>query len=334
METMRPEPRARPTRKFFQMLARSLREPSVISIVSIGGFLLVTILIVYLLGSAGILNLGFMYREWGTLAGPAWISLVLTIVSFVLGLALAMPLGLVRAYGPTIFLRKRLGKRKLESRRKGEAPVLVAKPSWPTRVRKVLLAPAYGLATGYVEGIRGTPFYVQMWIVFYLISFTWPRLPSLYFVIGLVALTISTVGYQAEILRAGFQSVNQGQIEAAKSIGMRGRQVFVHVTLPQALRLVSLPLANEWIGLFKTSSILNFVSVQELMFQAYELGSNMAHPIEAFVMVAVTYCAILIPLGRIVTYFERKRRIPGLGTPTELTRVSGRGRYRTALGPP
>jgi len=191
------------------------------------------------------------------------------------------------------------------------------------------MAPAYGLATAYVEAIRGTPFYVQMWIVFYLISFTTPRLPNLYFVIGLITLTLSTVGYQAEVLRAGFQSVGQGQIEAAKSIGMRGRQIFAHITLPQALRLVVLPLTNEWIGIFKISAVLNFISVQELMYQSYNLGSNQAHPVEAFLMVAVMYCAILIPLSRVLSYVERKKRIPGLGTPLE-QRPLGRRKIRVS----
>jgi ABC-type amino acid transport system permease subunit len=298
------------------------------SALAVGGLVGAVVLVIVLLGVTGVLDLDFVVQNWGTLWGPALTSLELTMASFLLGFALAIPLGLVRAYVPVMF-------------RRAPKPI-VAGPSVPAQLRansrrrpsprgalrKALLAPAYGLATGYVEAIRGTPFYVQMWVVFYLVSFTWPRLPNLFFVIGVIVLTLSTVGYQTEVLRAGFQSVGQGQIEAAKSIGMRGRQILAHITLPQALRLVVLPLTNEWIGLFKISAILNFISVRELMFQAYDLGSNKAHPIEAFLMVAVMYCAILIPLSRILTYVENKKRIPGLGGPVEQPR---RARQRTPV---
>jgi len=298
-----------------------------LSALAVGGFLGTCILLTFLLGTAGVLELGFIYTNWGTLWGPAWTSLVLTVTSFLLGLALATPLGVVRAYAPAIFRRTREEK-KAGASRAGRRRAVGERSSRRARgtIRKALLAPAYGLATGYIEAIRGTPFYVQMWIVFYLISLIWPRLPNLFFIIGLVALTLSTVGYQAEVLRAGFQSVGQGQIDAAKAVGMRGRQIFAHVTLPQGLRLVVLPLTNEWIGLFKTTSILNFISVQELMFQAQELGGPQAHPIEAFLMVAVMYFAILMPLSRVVTYIERKKRIPGLGTPMDVTRAAARRR--------
>lgn len=300
------------------------------SALTVGGLVAAVALVIVLLGVAGILELDFLVQNWGTLWGPALTSLELTMASFLLGFALAIPLGLVRAYAPVMFRRGRGPRIPEASHPASFGSNTKGHPSHGGAVRKALIAPAYGVATGYVEAIRGTPFYVQMWIVFYVVSFMWPRLPNLFFVIGLVALTLSTVGYQAEVLRAGFQSVGQGQIEAAKSIGMRGRQILAHITLPQALRLVVLPLTNEWIGLFKTSAILNFISVQELMFQAYELGSNKAHPIEAFLMVAVMYCAILIPLSRILTYIENKKRIPGLGSPVEQPRLARRRTRVTA----
>lgn len=292
--------------------------------VGVAALLGALIVVILLLGNAGVLDLEFVVSRWHTLWGPTLTSLVLTMISFGLGFVLAVPLGLVRAYVPVMFRR----------------PFRAAAGDRPSRIERslfgrtrrgraagrILLVPTYGLASGYVEAIRGTPFYVQMWIVFYLISFTSPRLPNLFLLIGIVVLTLSTVGYQAEVLRAGFQSVGQGQIDAAKAIGMRGHRIFAHVTLPQALRLVVLPLTNECIGLFKVSAILSFISVQELLFQAGELGSNQGHPIEAFLMVAVMYCAILIPLGRVVTYFEKRKRIPGLGTSVD---QSGADRRRT-----
>src|SRR2546425_680659 len=139
-----------------------------------------------------------------------------------------------------------------------------------------------------------------------------------------LALTLNTLGYQSEVFRAGFQSVNQAQIEAAKAVGMRPRQAFVHVTLPQGLRLITLPLVNEWVALFKASALLGLVAVPELNWAAGYLGSgSRGHPIEAFIMVSAVYLAIIIPLSKAVGYWERTRRIPGLGTPEP-------GRVRTA----
>jgi len=259
-----------------------------------------------------------MQTNWGSLWQPTLLSLFLTITSFVLGFAIAMPIGLVRAYGPVI-LRKS-GRRKSisiprQEARRSDGATHGGQMHHRSSLAKALVAPAYGVATGYVEGIRGTPFYVQMYLIFYFSTFAWAKLPQLFIIVGLLALTVSTVGYQAEVFRAAFQSVGQGQIEAAKAMGMRGRQVFWHVTLPQGLRLVVLPLTNEWIGLFKVTSILSFIAIEELLFQAYHLGSILAHPIEAFIMVSIVYLIILIPLSRIVTYVERRKRIPGLGTP-------------------
>src|SRR5439155_8748511 len=140
------------------------------------------------------------------------------------------------------------------------------------RLGRAILLPLYGFVTGYVEGIRGTPFFVQMWLVYFVIINNLPRQARLFELVGIVALAVNTIGYQAEVFRAGFQSVGQGQIEAAKSIGMRPTQIFVYITLPQSLRIILLPLANEWIGLFKASALLWYVAVRELMWAGNYLG--------------------------------------------------------------
>jgi polar amino acid transport system permease protein len=270
------------------------------------------VVLVLVLGSAGVIDLAFMGRNWGLLRDPMILSLGLTTVAFVIGLLLAIPMGALRAHG-----RKRTGS--LGRRRAGGRLPRVA--------RRGAFLFGLGGATGYVEGLRGTPFYVQMWIVYYIAIFSWPRFTYVYLLAGLLALTLNTIAYQAEVFRAGFQSVGQGQVDAARAIGMRNLQVFRSVTFPQGLRLVTLPLVNEWISLFKVSSVLSFITIQELTFEANHLGSNLGHPIEAFLMVAIVYLAITIPLSRVTSYVERKRRIPGLGMPAPVAR-----RRRPALG--
>lgn len=294
------------------------------SLLSFVGAIVAGAVVVLALAFVGIVDLSFMNRNWGTFAQPVLTALLLTNASFFLGFFGAMPVGLVRAYGPGI-LRRRGRAAEATSTPDGGTEA----PRRPRRVlKKVAVAPAYGFCTGYVEGIRGTPFYVQMFIVYYFVLFTWPKLPQVFLWTALLGLTINTLGYQAEVLRGGFQAVGQGQIEAAKAMGLRGRQIFAWVTFPQAIRLVFLPMTNEWIGLFKATSILTFFSIVEPMFQAFELGSSLGHPIEAFVMVSVVYLVIIVPVSRVLTYLEVRRRIPGLGTPTTLAPRRGGRAFR------
>jgi ABC-type amino acid transport system permease subunit len=181
-----------------------------------------------------------------------------------------------------------------------------------------------------VAAVRGTPALVQVFVVYYVFIFSYPRLeilgqPTAYWA-GLVALTINTTGYQAEALRGGFQAVESGQLEAARALGMGPFHVFRRITLPQALRLVTLPLSNEWISNFKTSTVLSYITIVELYAWArtsiaYELG----RPVEAFVILAIFYLVINVTLSRAVAYVERRRRIPGLGSlPSEGAGAGGR----------
>lgn len=320
------------------------------SVVGLVGLLGFGALITFLLGQVGVLDLPFIARRWDSLWIFAWVGVGLTLTSFFLGFAFATPIGLVRAYASGVF-----------TRRKGRPAAVVsfarARELYGTPkavrvvgarvLRKALVAPAYAFATGYVEGIRGTPFYVQMWLVFffailaypalpgwvqggvagYFNFLRYPRIPEEFYFAGLLALTLNTIGYQGEVLRAGFQSVDQGQIDAAKALGMRGLRIFRRITLPQALRLVILPLTNEWISLLKASSILSAIAVTELMFQSKQLGVNEGHPFEAFLMVAGMYLLINVTVGKTAAYLERKTRIPGLGIPGTASgtrRVRGR----------
>ena len=260
------------------------------------GLLLVVLVVgtaLVLLDVAGVISIRFMVENFGFFLMPAAISLFATCLSFVIGFTLGIPLGLVRAFGPNIIKRR-------------------------TRASAVV-APLYGLTTGYVEAIRGTPAFVQILLVSAYVNRAFPG-PDVVLWGGVLALTINTIGYQAEVFRAGFQSVGQGQIEAAKSVGMRPVQTFANITLPQSLRLIMLPLVNEWVALFKASAILWYISVQELMWAAKTLGYNETRPVEAFLMVAFVYLLIILPLSRGISHVERAKRIPGLGV-AEAARV-------------
>jgi len=271
--------------------------------VNIAATILVIVVLLVVLDATGVVDGPFIAHWWPFLVGPAATALFVTSLSFGIGFLVAIPLGLLRAYGPNLIGRR--------------VPTTVA------------LAPLYGLASAYVEAIRGTPVFVQILLVSALATRTFQGVANIELWAGVLALTVNTIGYQAEVFRAGFQSIGQGQIEAAKSIGMGPVRTFLHVSLPQGLRLVTLPLANEWIGLFKASALLWYVAVKELMWAGNYVGYTQIHPIEALFLVAFFYLVIIIPLSRGVNLLERKIRIPGLGVP-EPGRVS---RIRRASSP-
>ncbi len=283
-------------------------------------FLGVVLVLFFALGEAGLYDLGFIGKTIGNGIPYAELSLTLTIASFCLGFLIALPMGLVRAYSPGK-LKHRRGqvvdelsyKRAKELYGTGKAIRVVG----GRKLRKALLAPAYGFVTGYVEAVRGTPFLVQTFITYYAIIFAAPRLRFLGVDVsiwaGLIALTVNTAGYQAEVMRGGFQSVGQGQIEAARALGLKGRQIFARITLPQSLRLMILPLTNEWIALFKASTILSYITVVELYFWARGIALA-GHAIEGFLMFTVYYLVVNVSLSRAITTIEQRTRIPGLGT--------------------
>ena len=315
------------------LVAQALRA-SARSIVAVVG-LLVGVFIVFIgLGLVDVYNLGFIEVTLPSGLGPAATSLIFTNVSFVIGLLCAIPLGLIRAYGPGILRRRKATAAALlpyarakELYGTGKAVRVVAAQN----LKRVFVAPAYGFASGYVEAMRGTPFLVQMFIVFNIMILVAPRMEFLgwnvFYWAGLIALILNTAGYQAEVFRAGFQSVGQGQIEAAKAIGLRGGQVFTRITLPQSVRLIILPLTNEWISLFKASTILSYITIVELFFWARDVALG-GHGVEGFIMLAVFYLAINVPLGRAISYIEHRRRIPGLGTQV----LEETSRRRTVFG--
>ncbi len=267
---------------------RVREDPLVKSAIGLTVLFVFIILALIALNNVGEIDFTFIGDHWQFLIEPALTALFVTVVAYIIGFALAIPLGFVRAFGP----------------------------SWIRQggTRGLLVRPAYGFITGYAETVRGTPVFVQILLIQALVTSAFAKVPNIGLWSGVIALTVNTAGYQTEVFRAGFQSVSQGQIEAAKSIGMSGTQTFAHVTLPQGLRLIILPLANEWIGLFKASSLLWFIAVQELMWGMEYIGTTLNHPVDAFLMGSLFYLGIIIPLSRAITFIEARKRIPGLGT--------------------
>jgi His/Glu/Gln/Arg/opine family amino acid ABC transporter permease subunit len=143
----------------------------------------------------------------------------------------------------------------------------------------------------YVYFVRGTPALVQIFLVY----FALPRIGFEFsaFWSGVVALAFNSAGFIAEIMRAGLQSIDAGQTEAALSIGMTERQGILFILLPQSLRRVTPPLTNELITLVKSSSLLSVISITELTRSAQLIIAEKFVPFELYAALAVYYLIII-----------------------------------------
>src|SRR5437870_15175 len=169
-----------------------------------------------------------------------------------------------------------------------------------------LLGGSRGLDVAYIT--RNYPLYLHAVFIVFL-----PQYASEGILIGIIALAINTGGYQAEIFRAGLQTVHSGQVEAARAIGFSRLKAMRYVILPQALRLIIPPLTNEYIGLFKASTFLFVLGVQsEISYIAQHEGFA-GDVFEIFAIVTAIFLAITVTLSFVVQALERRFRIPGLG---------------------
>lgn len=126
------------------------------------------------------------------------------------------------------------------------------------------------------------------------------------FVVGLLCLGIFSGAYVTEIVRAGLESVPRSQVEAGESLGLSRLDLLRYVILPQALRNVLPPLANQFIQLIKDSSLVSLVSIQELSFMAQDVQVATQRVFEVFLFVALLYFVVCFTLSRLFAGFERR----------------------------
>ena len=156
----------------------------------------------------------------------------------------------------------------------------------------------------YVYFVRGTPALVQIFLIYFALPRIGLELSS--FWSGVVALAFNSAGFIAEIVRAGLQSIDTGQSEAAFSIGMTARQSILFILLPQSLRRITPPLTNEVITLVKTSSLLSVISVFELTRSAQVIIAERFVPFELYFVLAVYYLVMITLLSWCSEYIEAR----------------------------
>ena len=176
------------------------------------------------------------------------------------------------------------------------------------------IAPLKFIASAYVEVFRATPLMVQLFLVYYVLL-AGINLPvfKLFGIIrfermvpGVIALALNSGAYLSEIIRSGIQSIDLGQTEAARSLGMTQWQNMRHIILPQAIKNILPAIANEFVTIIKESSICWTIGVQEIMSAVNSIKAATYTCGEALIIAACVYFCLTFPTSKIIEHFERK----------------------------
>jgi polar amino acid transport system permease protein len=219
------------------------------------------------------------------LAAGAWVTVVLTVVSILAGLVLAVPLSVARVYGT-----------------------------------RAVRYPALAVT----ELIRGTPLLAQLFVLYFGLGLTKyvgevpgvgvGVLPDTAVVVGLIGFTVNSAAYQSEYIRSALLSVESGQLTAGRAVGLSKVAAIRHVVLPQGLRFAIPGWSNELIYLIKYSSLASFITVRELFFRAEAIGNETYLFVEVYSVAALFYLALVVSASAFMGYVEGRVAIPGLGT--------------------
>ncbi len=160
-----------------------------------------------------------------------------------------------------------------------------------------------GIASVYVNLIRGTPAFLQIYIAFFGLPLAGVNIGN--YPLGVIVMAMNSAAYLCEIFRAGIQSIPAGQNEAARSLGMNAAQTMLYVIIPQTFRNVLPTLTSEFILLYKDTSLLAAVGVMEIIMYAKTIVATTGS-ITPYVVAALFYLLITLPLARLVAKLENK----------------------------
>jgi His/Glu/Gln/Arg/opine family amino acid ABC transporter permease subunit len=168
----------------------------------------------------------------------------------------------------------------------------------------------HGATTCYVEAFRGTPLLIQIFLIFF-------GLPSLgiYFdpvPAGILALSLNSAAYQAEIFRGGVQSISKGQMEASRAMGLSYNQTLLNVIIPQGLRNALPAYTNEFITMIKDSSLVSIIGVMELTQRGRIVIGWTFQPFVVYIFIAILYFIMTFVTSRLIRQIEMKKAIPGM----------------------
>jgi polar amino acid transport system permease protein len=218
------------------------------------------------------------------LASGLWLTVVLTVVSTLLGLPFAVVLSVTRVYG---------------------------------RVSRYL-------SLVYTELLRGTPLLAQLFVLYYGLDLSGavPTLLEGVFAnravwVAMLGFVLNSAAYQAEYIRSALISVDEGQLTAGRAVGLSKVESIRHVVLPQGLRYAIPGWTNELVYLIKYSSLAAFITVPELFKQAQSIASENFRYTAVFVLTALLYLGLVISATRLMELVEERVAVPGLGADAE-----------------
>ena len=167
------------------------------------------------------------------------------------------------------------------------------------------IRPLRWLAAVYVDFLRGTPLLVQIFLIYF-------ALPVLLgnrvdpFIAAITACGINSGAYIAEIFRAGIQAIDDGQMEAGRSLGMTWWQTMWYIIIPQAFRNIVPPLGNEFIALLKDSSLVSVIGFEELTRRGQLIIARTYGSLEIWICVAISYLIMTLTISRCVAFLEKR----------------------------
>lgn len=178
-------------------------------------------------------------------------------------------------------------------------------------LRLTKIKPLKWLLVLYVEVIRGTPIVVQLIIMYSLL-----RIPVILvgdvdlspFIPGMATLFINSSAYMSEVIRAGINSVDKGQMEAGRSLGLSEKITMKKIILPQAFKNILPALGNEFVTLIKETSVLMYSGVAELTYQASMVKAETYSFMEGYLVAALMYLILTIPTSKFMGYIERRMK--------------------------
>ena len=196
-----------------------------------------------------------------------WVTLALTLVGYIGGVFFGVFLGLAQT-----------SKNKLIY--------------WPAKI--------------YVDVFRGTPMLVQIYIIHLALIPTLFGQSYGWFVSGAAALILNSAAYNAEIFRAGIQSIDKGQMEAARSLGLTHSQAMRKVIMPQAVRRMVPPLGNEFITLLKDSSLVNVIAATDILYASKMIAGTYSRVWEPYLFAAFLYLVMTFIVTKVISYIEHR----------------------------
>jgi len=161
------------------------------------------------------------------------------------------------------------------------------------------------IATAYIEVVRGTPMITQIAMV-YFGSYVLLGADIDGFLAALIAVSLNSAAYVAEIIRSGIQSIDKGQTEASRSLGLTSGQTMRYVILPQAVKNILPTLGNEFVTLIKETSVASTIGVADLMYASKIVQGSSFQPFNPLIIVAVIYFLFTFSLSQLVGLLERK----------------------------